>query len=131
MAGTARSIGEEDFRTVVLENTKPVMVDFYAEWCGPCRLMGPVVDRLAEEWGDRVEIVKIDTEGSQGLCRELGIQALPTVMVFWAGEVLSRLVGFRGEDALRTELKRAQETAAQFSGGSRSAPERPFREGAD
>jgi thioredoxin len=127
MSTGIREIGEEDFRSVVLENTKPVMVDFYAQWCGPCRLMGPVLDRLSTEWSDRVEIVKIDTDRAQGLCRELAIQALPTVLVFWAGEVLSRSVGFRSEDALRRELKAAEETAAQFSdrGG------RVFPEGAD
>ena len=110
MDSKAREIDGSQFREVVLENRKPVMVDFYAEWCGPCRLMSPVVDRLAGEWSDRVEIVKVNTEK--------------------AGETIARLVGFRGEDGLRRELKRAEEICAEYSRSSDS-PDSEHREGAD
>jgi thioredoxin 1 len=130
MDSKAREIDGSQFREVVLENRKPVMVDFYAQWCGPCRLMSPVIDRLAGEWSDRVEIVKVNTEEAGEICRELGVQALPTVMIFWAGETIARLVGFRGEDALRRELKRAEEICAEYSRSSDSA-DSGHREGAD
>jgi thioredoxin len=130
MDSKAREIDGDAFRQVVLENRKPVMVDFYAGWCGPCRLMSPVIDRLAGEFAERVEIVKVDTDRAQDICRELGIQALPTVMIFWAGEVVDRLVGFRGEDALRRELKKAEEICAQYS-SSLDGPSTGHREGAD
>jgi thioredoxin 1 len=126
MDSKAREIDAGEFKQIVLENRKPVMVDFYAQWCGPCRLMSPVLDRLAGEFEECVEIVKIDTRKEGDLCRELQIQALPTVIVFWAGKVVDRLVGFRGEDDLRRELKKIKRICERYSepSGSEGHPAR-------
>lgn len=130
MDNGAKEIDADTFREAVLENVKPVMVDFYAEWCGPCRMMSPVVDRLAEEFRDRIDIVKLDTDRAHDLCRELEVHALPTVIVFWAGEAIAKLVGFHGEDTLRKQLQKAERTADGYRG---SAGDRAtvFPEGAD
>ena len=82
-----------DFQREVLESSLPVVVDFYADWCGPCRMVSPIIESLSNEYSGRVKFVKINTDDSQELAMKLNIMSIPTIMVFKNGEVSSRTVG--------------------------------------
>ena len=82
-----------DFQREVLDSSLPVVVDFYADWCGPCRMVSPIIESLSNEYSGRVKFVKINTDESQELAMKLNIMSIPTIMVFKNGEVSSRTVG--------------------------------------
>lgn len=84
----------------------PVFVDFYADWCGPCKLAAPVVEKLAGEYAGKVIIAKLDTDAHTDVARQFGIMSIPTVLVFKGGEEVDRKIGFPGEAGYRQMLDR-------------------------
>jgi putative thioredoxin len=91
----AKDVTEADFQREVMERSRqvPVVVDFWAEWCAPCRTLTPTLERVAESLGDKVDLVKVDVDGNQNLSREYGVQGIPAVKAFRDGEVVDEFVG--------------------------------------
>ncbi|WP_298825288.1 thioredoxin [uncultured Capnocytophaga sp.] len=89
----ALQITDASFDEVVLKSDKPVLVDFWATWCGPCRMLGPVIEELASEYEGRVVVGKVDVDNNQEFAAKYGVRNIPTVLVFKDGEVVGRQVG--------------------------------------
>ena len=92
------------FETLIHTSPKPVLVDFWAEWCGPCRAVSPVVERLAKEYGGRMLTVKINVDRKPEIAAKYGIQSIPTIMLLWHGQVLMRQTGALPYDELKREV---------------------------
>ena len=88
-----KSINEDAFENDVLKSSKPVLVDFWAAWCGPCRMLGPVIDEISNEYSDKASIGKLDIDSNQEYAAKYGVRNIPTVLVFHKGEVVTRQVG--------------------------------------
>ena len=99
-----KKVTDETFEADVLENDKPVLVDYWAEWCGPCKMVAPVLDAIAEEHGDKLDIVKLNVDENPVVTQKYGILNIPTLGVFKNGEVVKELVGARSKSALLREL---------------------------
>ena len=91
----AMEITTENFEEVVLKSTKPVVVDFWATWCGPCKMMGPVIDQLADELAATAVVGKVNVDEQQELAARYGVMSIPTVVLFKDGKEVERLVGVR------------------------------------
>ncbi len=85
---------DENFEQLVLENERPVVVDFWATWCGPCRMVAPEIEKLAEKYEGVVDVVKVDVDSSPGISGALGIQSIPTIAFFKPGEQPRGVIGF-------------------------------------
>lgn len=99
---------DENFNKEAVEasKAKPVLVDFFAPWCGPCKLQGPIVDTLAQEIGDKAIIGKVNTEDSRQTAINFGIMSIPTLIIFKDGEVKETMVGLQSKDGLLDLLKK-------------------------
>lgn len=86
-------ITQDTFETDVLQNDQPVLVDFWAPWCGPCRMVSSVVGEVAEDYADRVKVVKVNVDEQASIASQYGIRSIPTLMVFKGGEEVDRVVG--------------------------------------
>ena len=95
------------FQTDVLDNDTPVLVDFWAPWCGPCRMVAPIVEELAEEYDGKVKFVKLNTDENPQIAGKYGIRSIPTLLVFKNGEAVSQIVGFRPKSDLAKRLEEA------------------------
>ena len=100
----ARAVTDDSFDADVLNNPKPVLVDYWAEWCGPCKMVAPVLDAIAAEHGDKIDIVKLNVDENPEVARKYGILNIPTLGLFQNGEVVKELVGARSKSALLREL---------------------------
>ena len=100
-----KNVTDETFEADVLKNDKPVLVDYWAEWCGPCKMVAPVLDAIAEEHGDKLDIVKLNVDENPVITQKYGILNIPTLGVFKNGEVVKELVGARSKSALLRELE--------------------------
>ena len=89
---------DDDFESKVLQATRPVLVDFYADWCGPCKFLTPVVEELATELDGKADVYKVDVDKLQSLAAKLGIQSIPTVIVFNGGQPANTFVGVRSKE---------------------------------
>ena len=89
----ALAITDATFDEVVLKSTKPVVVDFWAAWCGPCRMVGPVIDEVAAEYEGKAIVGKVDVDANQEFAAKYGVRNIPTVLIFQNGEVVGRQVG--------------------------------------
>lgn len=95
----------ETFAGEVLHSAKPVLVDFWAAWCPPCRKLGPILDQLSEEQADRLTVVKVNVDEQPELAQQFGIRSLPTLKLFNSGEVIHQIVGALPKHALLAELE--------------------------
>ncbi len=95
-----------DFTQKVLQSDKPAVVDFYAEWCGPCQIASPIIDKLAEEYGDKLVIGKVNVDEAQDLAQQYGVMSIPTIIVFKNGQEVERKIGFPGESGLRALVEK-------------------------
>jgi thioredoxin 1 len=97
-------VTDATFTDDVLRSDVPVVVDFWAEWCPPCHKLAPILDALAEEYGERLRFVKLNSDDNPETARTYHIQAMPTLTVFRKGEVIGQLIGMRAKFTLRNEL---------------------------
>jgi thioredoxin 1 len=95
---------DDNFEAEVLQSPVPVLVDFWAEWCMPCRMLAPTMDELASEYGDRIKVGKVDTDANRNISVKFGISAIPTVMVFNNGELVKRWVGLQTKKDFKAAL---------------------------
>ena len=98
----------QNFKSEVLESNKVVLVDFYADWCGPCKMMSPIIDKISEEMGDKVKVCKLNVDEAQDIAIEYGVMSIPTLIIFNGGSVAETIVGLRDKqeviDALNSVL---------------------------
>ena len=104
MSGSISQLSEATFAEEVNSAAEPVLVDFWAEWCGPCKMIAPVLEELAGEQAGKLRIAKVDVDENQGLARQYGVQSIPTMIVFKDGVEVHRLVGARGKAQLLEDL---------------------------
>ena len=102
--GATKVVTDSNFETEVLQNDKPVIVDYWAEWCGPCRMVAPVLEEIAAEYADKIAVVKLNIDDNPELSQRYGIMAIPTMNVFSGGEVVKQIVGAKPKSALLREL---------------------------
>ena len=105
MAGNTVTVTDATFADEVLGSDIPVLVDFWAEWCGPCHKLNPILEDLAGEYAGRLRIVKLDADANPETVRAYNVMAMPTLAVFRKGEVIGQLVGMRAKFTLRNELE--------------------------
>ncbi len=99
-----RDVSDDNFEQEVLKSTKPVLVDFWAPWCGPCRMVAPIVEELATEYDGKIEFVKVNTDDNPNTSVKYGIRSIPTLLVFKDGEAVGQIVGFRPKSDLKERL---------------------------
>ncbi len=101
---SARAVSESTFDAEVLKSDKPVLVDFWAEWCGPCRMVSPILDQIASEHSEKLDIVKVNVDENPQLAMQYQITSIPALKVFKGGEVAQTIIGAKPKAALEHDL---------------------------
>jgi thioredoxin 1 len=101
---SARAVDQASFEAEVLKSEKPVLVDFWAEWCGPCRMVSPILDQIAAENSDKLDIVKVNVDENPQLAMQYQIVSIPAMKVFQNGEVVQTVIGAKPKAALEADL---------------------------
>ncbi len=107
------AVTDETFEHEVIKSDLPVLVDFWAEWCGPCRLVAPIVEELAGEYAGRLKVTKVDVDDNQRLAMRYSIMSIPTLGVFKGGEMIERIVGYMPKQELKRRLEGALQAKVQ------------------
>ena len=102
-----REVDDNEFQSVVLDAETPVVVDFWAPWCGPCRIVSPVVEELSRDYDGKVRFTKMNTDENEMAPMQFGIQVLPTLVIFNQGREVNRLIGFSPKEQLKRQIDRS------------------------
>jgi len=102
---SAISVNEQNFEEEVIKSPVPVLIDFWAEWCGPCKMVSPIVDELASELAGKLKVMKINVDEEQGLAAKYNVMSIPTLIVFKGGEVTEQIIGALSKDQILEKIK--------------------------
>ncbi len=105
MGATTKTVTDATFASEVLQSTKPVLVDFWAEWCGPCKMVAPVLEEIAAENSDRITVAKVNIDENPETARAYRIMSIPTMSVFQGGQIVKTIVGAKPKAALLQDLQ--------------------------
>ncbi len=100
------TLTDTNFKQEVIESASPVLVDFWAEWCGPCKMLAPLLDDIANEYDGKVKVGKLNVDEHQGVASEYGIRAIPTLLIFKHGQVVEQVVGLKSKRDLKANLEK-------------------------
>ena len=102
--GEDMNVTEQNFDEIIQKSNVPVLIDFWAEWCGPCKMLTPVIEELAAEYGETVKIAKVNVDQQPNLAARYGIRSIPTIIIFRGGEIAEQMVGMQAKEALKAKL---------------------------
>ena len=104
MSSKTLDVTQTEWEREVLNSPTPVLVDFWAAWCGPCKMVAPIVNQIAEEYEGRLRVVKLDADANPDILTQYGVMGLPTLMLFKGGQAIERITGFQPKDKLLSKL---------------------------
>ncbi len=107
MAENIKSVSENDFKAMVLDSQQPVLVDFWAVWCGPCRMVAPIVDELAEQYKDKMGFAKVNVDDAPKIASSYNVMSIPTLIVFKGGKPFEQVVGYRPKKDIQKLIDKA------------------------
>ncbi|MCL4368586.1 MAG: thioredoxin [Actinobacteria bacterium] len=102
----ATAVSDADFQAEVIESKTPVLVDFWATWCNPCRMIAPIVDEVAKEYDGKLRVAKLDVDQNQATARQFAVMSIPTLILFKEGKPVERIVGYQSKDQLTKSIAR-------------------------
>ena len=103
----AKELNDKNFETEILKSDKVALVDFWAPWCGPCQMMGPIIEETSKEIGDKAIVGKLNVDENPDTAQKFGVMSIPTLIIFKKGEVTKQLVGVQSKETLLDEIKNA------------------------